>query len=97
MRLSMGLDMDCGKMQCFLVSGNGAVWKEAAGCGRLAGRALLVFYYGLPSCCLRLLDVIPSRINWLPGNPRKHWAGGQGLWRSPFYAGFVAGVVAGLS
>ena len=31
----------------------------------------------------------------LPGTPRKQWAGGQGLRRCPFYAGFGAGVVAG--
>jgi len=30
------------------------------------------------------------------GNARKHWAGGQGLRRCPFYAGFRAGVVAGV-
>ena len=30
------------------------------------------------------------------GNARKQWAGGQGLRRCPFYAGFRAGVVAGL-
>ena len=28
------------------------------------------------------------------GNPRKQWAGGQGLWKRPFYAGFRAGVAA---
>ena len=27
----------------------------------------------------------------LPGNPRKHWAGGQPLRKRPFYAGFGAG------
>ena len=32
----------------------------------------------------------------LPGTPRKHWAGGQVLRRRPFYAGFGAGVMAGL-
>ena len=29
------------------------------------------------------------------GNPRRQWAGGQPLRRSPFYAGFRAGVAAG--
>ena len=28
------------------------------------------------------------------GNPRKQWAGGRGLWKRPFYAGFRAGVAA---
>ena len=28
------------------------------------------------------------------GNPRKQWAGRQDLWKSPFYAGFRAGVSA---
>jgi len=30
------------------------------------------------------------------GNARKHWAGGQGLRKRPFYAGFKVGVVIGV-
>ena len=30
------------------------------------------------------------------GNPRKQWAGGQGLRKRPFYAGFRAGVLIGV-
>ena len=32
----------------------------------------------------------------LSGNARKHWAGGQGLRKRPFYAGFKVGVVIGV-
>ena len=33
---------------------------------------------------------------WVAGNARKHWAGGQGLRKRPFYAGFRAGVLIGV-
>ena len=62
-------------MQCFLnfwgVALYGKRQQRAAG---WLGMALLVFYYGLSSCCLRVPDVMPGYLGWLnrlPASPRQ--------------------------
>ena len=121
MRLSMGLDMDCGKMQCFL-----DFWEWR--CMERGGRVRSSGWKGTARFLLRLAELLsassgcdtqpdklaarkPALIGRLrgdgpetlvntgladrqAGNARKQWAGGQGIRRWPFYAGFRAGVVA---
>ena len=45
-------------MLCLSAAGGDSAGNASLPRGRLAGKALLVFYYGLPSCCLRVPDVM---------------------------------------